>query len=258
MLLDETLALSPSDLSNYLACPHLTNLTLAVVREELERPHADDTHVDLIRRKGDEHEAAYLARLEADGRTIARMPGYEDDFEPDTARHRTEQAIRERTAEVIYQPYLVSADGRWRGFAGFLDLTPAGTYEPVDTKLAPRPSRRTCSSSSSTPNRSSGCRGRRSSTSTSRTGAASGRASASPSSRRTTGGCARAFSMRSRARTRRTPGRAGTAGSATFGTSVAPRQLERRFAAATVGRYRFRARPAVRRKRSVAARPNVP
>jgi predicted RecB family nuclease len=137
LLDDRTLALSPSDLSNHLACPHLTNLTLAVVREQLERPHADDTHVELIRRKGDEHEAAYLARLEAERRSIARMPGYEDeDFDPAVARHRTEQAIRDRTADVVYQPYLVSADGRWRGFADFLELTPAGTYEPVDTKLA--------------------------------------------------------------------------------------------------------------------------
>ena len=136
-LLDDTLALSPSDLSNHLACPHLTNLTLAVVREELERPHADDTHVDLIRRKGDEHEAAYLARLEAEGRSIARMPGYEDeDFDPAVARPLTEEAIRERAAEIIYQPYLVSADGRWRGFADFLERLPDGTYEPVDTKLA--------------------------------------------------------------------------------------------------------------------------
>ena len=30
----------------------------------------------------------------------------------------------------------MSADGRWRGFADFLERTPAGTYEPVDTKLA--------------------------------------------------------------------------------------------------------------------------
>jgi uncharacterized protein len=134
---DGTLQLSPSDLSNHLACPHLTNLTLAVVREELERPHADDTHVELIRRKGDEHEAAYLARLEEAGRAIARMPGYEDeDFDPAVARQRTEDAIRERAAEVIYQPFLVSADGRWRGFADFLERTPDGTYEPVDTKLA--------------------------------------------------------------------------------------------------------------------------
>ena len=65
------------------------------------------------------------------------MPGYDDeDFDPALARRLTEDAIRQRAAEVIYQPYLVSADGRWRGFADFLERTPAGTYEPVDTKLA--------------------------------------------------------------------------------------------------------------------------
>ena len=73
---DGTISLSPSDLSNHLACPHLTNLDLAVQRGELGRPHADDSRVDMIRRKGEEHEAAYLARLEARGLTIACMPPY--------------------------------------------------------------------------------------------------------------------------------------------------------------------------------------
>ena len=35
---------------------------------------------------------------------------------------------------MIYQPYLT--DGRWRGFADFLEQQPGGGYEPVDTKLA--------------------------------------------------------------------------------------------------------------------------
>jgi len=37
----------------------LTTLNLRVQRKELERPHVDATHGDLIRRKGDEHETAY-------------------------------------------------------------------------------------------------------------------------------------------------------------------------------------------------------
>ena len=134
--LDGTISLSPSDLSNHLACPHLTNLELAVRRGALAQPYDDDARVDLIRRKGDEHEAAYLARLEALGRSIASMPAFGDGFDPDDARRLTEEAIRLRGADVIYQPYLTTADGRWRGFADFLELTLDGTYEPVDTKLA--------------------------------------------------------------------------------------------------------------------------
>jgi predicted RecB family nuclease len=135
---DGTLQLSPSDLSAHLACPHLTTLERAVQRGELERPHVDDTHVDLIFRKGREHEAAYLARLVSEGRSIVRIPTYDDDdgFDAAEARRLTEEAIRSRAAEVVYQPYLESEDGRWHGFADFLELTPEGTYEPVDTKLA--------------------------------------------------------------------------------------------------------------------------
>ena len=104
-------------------------------RGELERPHVDDTHGDLIRRKGDEHEAAYLARLVAEGRSIVRIPTYDDEgFDADEARRLTEEAIRAGEAEVIYQPYL--SDGTWRGFADFLERQPDGTYEAVDTKLA--------------------------------------------------------------------------------------------------------------------------
>jgi uncharacterized protein len=134
-LVDGQLLLSPSDLSAHLACPHLTNLELRVQRGELERPHVDDTHGDLIRRKGDEHEKAYLARLEAAGRSIVRIPTHDDEgFDAEEARRLTEKAVRGGEAEVIYQPYL--SDGTWRGFADFLERQPDGTYEAVDTKLA--------------------------------------------------------------------------------------------------------------------------
>jgi predicted RecB family nuclease len=132
---DGTVTLSPSDLSAHLACQHLTTLSLRVVRGELEQPHLESPHRDLIFRKGEEHEAAYLALLEAGGRSIVRIPTYDDeDFDADVARRLTEEAIRAAEADVVYQPFLT--DGRWRGFADFLELQPGGGYEPVDTKLA--------------------------------------------------------------------------------------------------------------------------
>ena len=134
-LVDGTLRLSPTDLGNHLACAHLTQLELRVQRGELERPHVDDPYGEIIMRKGNEHEAAYLERLEADGSTVARMPTYDDEgFDEDEARRATEDAIRAARHDVIYQAFL--SDGTWRGFADFLERQPDGTYEPVDTKLA--------------------------------------------------------------------------------------------------------------------------
>ncbi len=86
-------------------------------------------------RKGNEHEAAHLASLEAQGLRVLRLKTYDDEgFDADEARRATEEAIRSAEADVIYQAYL--SDGTWRGFADFLVRLPDGTYEPVDTKLA--------------------------------------------------------------------------------------------------------------------------
>ena len=137
-LADGILALSPSDLSAHLACPHLTTLSLEVVAEERPVPAPlESPYRELIFRKGNEHEAAYLQQLERAGRTVVRIPTYDDeDFDPEEARLLTESAIRDARPDVVYQPYLVAEDGRWRGFADFLELQPGGWYEPIDTKLA--------------------------------------------------------------------------------------------------------------------------
>jgi predicted RecB family nuclease len=135
-LRDGHLALSPSDLSGHLACAHLTTLQLRAMRGELVKPVLDSPHRELIFRKGNEHEAVYLERLRAAGRTIVELPTPDDEaFDTDIAAALTEEAIRAGVADVIYQPYLQSEDGVWRGFADFLERGDAG-YEPVDTKLA--------------------------------------------------------------------------------------------------------------------------
>ena len=124
------LSFSPSDVTAYLECEHLTQLELAVARHELERPTDENPQADLVKRKGDEHEAAYLARLIADGRDIVTIP---NDWDLDAAARATEEALR-AGADVIYQACFV--DGDWRGFADFVERQANGRYEVVDTKLA--------------------------------------------------------------------------------------------------------------------------
>jgi predicted RecB family nuclease len=130
-LRDGRINLSPSDLANYLACRHLTTLELQVAHEQLERPYRHNPHADLIRRKGDEHEARYLASL-GDGVLTVGDPR-EIGWEAATAA--TEQVIREG-APIIHQAAFF--DGTWRGRADFLERQPGGEYEVVDTKLARR------------------------------------------------------------------------------------------------------------------------
>jgi predicted RecB family nuclease len=124
---------SPTDLNAFLACEHLTTLQLAVARGELERPFRHNPHAELIRRKGDDHEAAHLAELRATGRHVATIDF--DDRDWRRAAQETEQAIHEG-ADVLFQAALT--DGTWRGFADFIERLPDSSYEVVDTKLARR------------------------------------------------------------------------------------------------------------------------
>jgi predicted RecB family nuclease len=128
---DGDLRFSPSDLNVFLACTHLTSLDLAVAHGELERPFRPNPYADLIRLKGDAHEAAYLGSL---GEGVVTIP---DPHEVgwDHAAAASEQAISGH-APVIYQAALVDRD--WHGLADFLELQAAGSYEVVDTKLARR------------------------------------------------------------------------------------------------------------------------
>ena len=65
---NEVLRFSPSDLNAFLECEHLVALELRVAQGELARPAVDNPQADLIRRKGEEHERAYLEELRAAGK----------------------------------------------------------------------------------------------------------------------------------------------------------------------------------------------
>jgi predicted RecB family nuclease len=132
------LVLSPSDLNDCVECPHLTMLALEVARGTRRRPHVPEDHADLLRRKGEEHEAAYLKQLHAQGRQVVNvLPAGPWDFT--TSAHATEKAMR-AGAELIYQATFVLGD--WRGRADFLERVDQPTalggwgYEALDAKLA--------------------------------------------------------------------------------------------------------------------------
>ena len=128
----DRLHLSPSDVTAFLACEHLTTLSLAHARGELDRPEVENEQAELIFRKGLEHERAYLEHLRADGKTVLEIADPRGDYEG--AARATADAIRAGEADVIYQG--VFAHENWRGVADFLLRRPDGVYEALDTKLA--------------------------------------------------------------------------------------------------------------------------
>ena len=69
-LLDSQLVLSATDLVAFLECEHLTALDLQHLDHADAQARRDDESAELIARKGDEHERAYLAALRAQGRQV--------------------------------------------------------------------------------------------------------------------------------------------------------------------------------------------
>jgi predicted RecB family nuclease len=132
------ISLSPSDVTAFLACEHLTTLQLRVTRGELEVPAEPNEQAELVFRKGLEHEQAFVAQLRAEGKTVREI-ALEPDLDWDRAREETLEAMR-AGVDVVYQAVFV--DGDWRGVADFLMRieTPSclgpWSYEVVDTKLA--------------------------------------------------------------------------------------------------------------------------
>ena len=142
--LEGRLIFAASDLNDYLECRRLTELEALVARGLLATPEDDDEQAELLRRKGDEHERAYLERMRA------RYPGEVVEFERagsgiagyEQAERKTLEAMQ-RGAPIIYQATFF--DGAFIGHADFLRRveTPSQLggygYEVIDTKLGLKP-----------------------------------------------------------------------------------------------------------------------
>lgn len=139
---DGTLILAASDLTDHLACPHLTQQRLAIARGERSNPRpTDDPHADLIRERGDRHELEQLARLrDVAGEYVdlsGEIPRTREQVE--AAAEDTAAAMR-AGAPLIFQAQFL--DGCWQGRTDFLRRVARPSelgdysYEVLDTKLA--------------------------------------------------------------------------------------------------------------------------
>ena len=136
-ILKGQLRLAATDVSNHLACRHLTQLELAVARGQRCAPNWAVPDLKVIQELGRRHEVAYLKHLEeARGLKVVRLPehGSEDALVEWTLR------LMEAGAEVIAQGAL--KDGGWFGRPDVLLRVERPSekwkwsYEVQDTKLA--------------------------------------------------------------------------------------------------------------------------
>ncbi|HXN53443.1 MAG TPA: TM0106 family RecB-like putative nuclease [Candidatus Acidoferrum sp.] len=133
----EQIRLSATDLSNHLACRHVTTLDLQVVRGEKRAPDWAAPDLVVIRERGERHEAAYLAYLAQQKKLqVVNLSEIKDERELLEKTRR----LMEEGAEVIAQGALT--EGYWFGRPDVLRrVSKRGpkwdwSYEVVDTKLA--------------------------------------------------------------------------------------------------------------------------
>jgi uncharacterized protein len=145
--LDEGFVYSSSDLNDFLACTNTVHFQRAVIEGRLPAPEAHSASTDLLARKGDEHEQAYLAKLRASGLRVvaiqspAAAGGAGLQSSLGHAARATLAAMR-NGADVVYQATFFA--GGWQGRADFLMRVDrpsnlgAWSYYVADTKLARR------------------------------------------------------------------------------------------------------------------------
>lgn len=124
-------SLVATDLSNHLSCNHLTQLSRLYALRKIEKPIWRDPSLDVLKKRGEAHEAAYVRYLESKGLQTAHLRG-----QPLEA---TIEAMQQGK-DVIAQAFL--QDGVWSGYADIL-LKVEGkskfgdwAYEVQDTKLS--------------------------------------------------------------------------------------------------------------------------
>ena len=128
----ESFGLSATDLSNHVSCGHLTELNRQMVLGNLTRPYWKDPSLEVLELRGREHEAAYVAFLEKEGKKVVHLTIQ--------GQAATLEAMKSG-ADVIVQAKLESLP--WSGVADILvkvegkaSVLGSWSYEVQDTKLA--------------------------------------------------------------------------------------------------------------------------
>lgn len=132
------LLFSATDLMRFMGCAHATSLDLMHLYGNGPEPREDSEDAALLQAQGDAHEAAHLAWLKSQGRSVVEI--VRGDL---VANARKTLAALQAGPDVVFQGAFFS--GHWGGWSDFLERvdrpSALGTfsYEVTDTKLKRRP-----------------------------------------------------------------------------------------------------------------------
>jgi predicted RecB family nuclease len=138
--LEGRLIVSPSDLTGYLECEHLTQQELKAARGEIERPERTDPELEVLTRRGLEHEARHLVELRTSRERVIEFPFPDGTIAGLKQAHEQTVAALREGVDIIYQGTFF--DGRWRCHPDFLIRVERPSklglysYEVADAKLA--------------------------------------------------------------------------------------------------------------------------
>ena len=127
---------SPSDLVGHLYCRHLTHLELHALEGLIKKPNYSSPLVETLRKRGADHEAAYVEHLQALGYQVQTI----DEGKIEAHHVAMTQQAMQSGIDVIVQGAFKS--GSWVGRTDVLLKTPRPSslgdwsYEVVDTKLS--------------------------------------------------------------------------------------------------------------------------
>src|SRR5882757_1693791 len=134
--LSKQIRLAATDLSNHLACRHVTALDLSVARGQRNAPDWKAPDLAVIQELGARHEAAYLKFLKETGVSVVELKALKDEQES----IRETLSCMEKGVEVIAQGTLLA--GRWFGRPDILRKVSRASrfgdwaYEIYDCKLS--------------------------------------------------------------------------------------------------------------------------
>ncbi|MBL8340214.1 MAG: TM0106 family RecB-like putative nuclease [Rubrivivax sp.] len=143
--------LTPTQLADHLACPHLTQLQRQQREGTLTIEFTPDPRLEALRQRGRQHEDAYVQRLRAEGLKVHDLRDLGDLGDlGDPGDPAGERAARDPTATLAAMragfDVIVQAPLSGGGFFGIADVLrrvpstasslPGYAYEPADTKLS--------------------------------------------------------------------------------------------------------------------------